>query len=141
MIPAIHYSSVNDQGSIGIGMVEGDSFAGYLGNVGWTEKWVTPSDLSSPGSVSVNVADNLRITIYDRNFAAVEFNDEVCYYRTENSDYEKMLELLMPADEDRLARSAESRIDLALGVVTIEGNEISVLPGNNSLTGDTVSTK
>ena len=68
VIPAVHYTSENDQGSIGIGMVEGKAFATYLDTVQWTEKWFTPTDLSSPGSVAVNVADNLRITIYDRNY-------------------------------------------------------------------------
>ena len=126
VIPAIHYSNVNDQGSIGIGMVEGKAFATYLDTVQWSEKWFNPTDLSSPGSVAVNVAENLRITIYDRKFAAVKFNDEVCYYRIGNSDYEKMLELLMPADEDRLEKSSETRLDVVLGIATIEENSDSI---------------
>ena len=126
VIPAIHYSNVNDQGSIGIGMVEGKAFATYLDTVQWSEKWFNPTDLSSPGSVAVNVAENLRITIYDRKFAAVKFNDEVCYYRIGNSDYEKILELLMPADEDRLEKSSETRLDVVLGIATIEENSDSI---------------
>lgn len=126
VIPAIHYSNVNDQGYIGIGMVEGKAFATYLDTVQWSEKWFNPTDLSSPGSVAVNVAENLRITIYDRKFAAVKFNDEVCYYRIGNSDYEKMLELLMPADEDRLEKSSETRLDVVLGIATIEQNLDSI---------------
>lgn len=126
VIPAIHYSNVNDQGSIGIGMVEGKAFATYLDTVQWSEKWFNPTDLSSPGSVAVNVAENLRITIYDRKFAAVKFNDEVCYYRIGNSDYEKMLELLMPADDDRLEKSYETRLDVVLGIATIEENSDSI---------------
>ncbi len=126
VIPAIHYSNVNDQGSIGIGMVEGKAFATYLDTVQWSEKWFNPTDLSSPGSVAVNVAENLRITIYDRKFAAVKFNDEVCYYRIGNSDYEKMLELLMPADDDRLEKSSETRLDVVLGIATIEENSDSI---------------
>ena len=126
VIPAIHYSNVNDQGSIGIGMVEGKAFATYLDTVQWSEKWFNPTDLSSPGSVAVNVAENLRITIYDRKFAAVKFNDEVCYYRIGNSDYEKLLELLMPADEDRLEKSSETRLDVVLGIATIEENSDSI---------------
>lgn len=126
VIPAVHYTSENDQGSIGIGMVEGKAFATYLDTVQWTEKWFAPTDLSSPGSVAVNVADNLRITIYDRNFAAVKFNDEVCYYRIGNSDYEKMLELLMPADEYRLEKSSDTRLDVVLGIATIEENSDSI---------------
>lgn len=129
VIPAVHYSSQNEQGLIGIGMVEGDAFARFLGSVGWTEKWMEPSDLSSPGSVAVNVADNLRITVYDRNFAAVEFNDEVCYYRINNSDYEKILELLMPADEERLEKSSDTRLDIVLGIATIEKNPDSISLG------------
>lgn len=136
VIPAIHYSSVNDQGSIGIGMVEGEAFAIYLDTAQWTEKWFTPSDLSSPGSISVNVADNLRITIYDRKFAAVEFNDEVCYYRIENSDYEKLQELLMPADEERLKKSSETRLDIVLGVATIEKNSDSISPPKKYTVGE-----
>ena len=124
VIPAIHYSSVNNQGSIGIGMVEGTAFAAYLDTVQWSEKWLTPSDLSSPGSVAVNVADNLRITIYDRAFAAVEFNDEICYYRIKPNDFQRIRDLLMSADSERLEKSAESRLDLALGVATIEENNI-----------------
>lgn len=126
VIPAVHYSSENEQGLIGIGMVEGDAFARFLDKVDWAEKWMEPSDLSSPGSVAVNVADNLRITVYDRNFAAVEFNDEVCYYRNDNSDYEKILELLIPADEERLEKSSQTRLDIVLGVATIEKNSASV---------------
>ena len=123
VIPAVHYTSENDQGSIGIGMVEGKAFATYLDTVQWTEKWFTPTDLSSPGSVAVNIADNLRITIYDRNFAAVEFNDEVCYYRIKANDYQRILDLLMPADSERLEMASETRLELALGVVTIKEND------------------
>ena len=123
VIPAVHYTSENDQGSIGIGMVEGKAFATYLDTVQWTEKWFTPTDLSSPGSVAVNIADNLRITIYDRNFAAVEFNDEVCYYRIKANDYQRIQDLLMPADSERLEMASETRLELALGVVTIKEND------------------
>ena len=126
VIPAVHYSSEDEQGLIGIGMVEGDAFARFLGSVSWTEKWMEPSDRSSPGSVAVNVADNLRITVYDRNFAAVAFNAEVCYYRIGNSDYEKVLELLMTADEERLEKSSETRLDIVLGIATIEENSDSI---------------
>lgn len=123
VIPAVHYTSENDQGSIGIGMVEGKAFAAYLDSAHWTEKRMTPSDLSSPGSVAVNVADNLRITIYDRNFAAVEFNDEVCYYRIKANDYQRIQDLLMPADSERLEMASETRLELALGVVAIKEND------------------
>ena len=136
VIPAIHYSSENDQASIGIGMVEGIAFSEYLDNAQWNEKRFAPSDLSSPGSVAVNVAENLRITIYDRNFAAVEFNDEVCYYRTANDDYEKLLDMLMPADEERLENSAETRLELALGVATIGENADSISFGVYDLEGE-----
>lgn len=136
VIPAVHYSSENEQGRIGIGMVEGDAFARFLDNVDWTEKWMEPSDRSSPGSVAVNVADNLRITVYDRNFAAVAFNAEVCYYRIGNSDYEKMLELLMPADEDRLEKSSETRLDVVLGIATIEENSDSISPSEKYTVGE-----
>ena len=119
VIPAVHYSSENDQGSIGIGMVEGKAFAAYLDSAQWSEKWFAPNDLSSPGSVAVNVAENLRITVYDRKFAAVEFNDEVCYYRIKANDYQRIRDLLMPADSERLDRASESRMELALGVATI----------------------
>ena len=122
VIPAVRYSSEKDQGVIGICMVEGTPFSEYLDEVKWNEKWFTPSDLSSPGSVAVNVAENLRITVYDRNFAAVKFNDEVRYYRIANDDYDKMLALLLPADEERLEKSSESRFELALGVAVIEEN-------------------
>ena len=123
VIPAVHYNSENDQGSIGIGMVEGKAFATYLDTVQWTEKRFAPTDLSSPGSVAVNVVDNLRITIYDRNFAAVEFNDEVCYYRIKANDYQRIQDLLMPADSERLEMASETRLELALGVVTIKEND------------------
>lgn len=123
VIPAVHYTSENDHGSIGIGIVEGKAFATYLDTVQWTEKWFTPTDLSSPGSVAVNIADNLRITIYDRNFAAVEFNDEVCYYRIKANDYQRIQDLLMPADSERLEIASETRLELALGVVTIKEND------------------
>lgn len=137
VIPAVHYSSENEQGLIGIGMVEGDAFARFLDKVDWAEKWMEPSDLSSPGSVAVNVADNLRITVYDRNFAAVEFNDEVCYYRNDNSDYEKILELLIPADEERLEKSSQTRLDIVLGVATIEKNSASVFIPEKYTVGET----
>lgn len=123
VIPAVHYTSVNDQGSIGIGMVEGKAFAAYLDTAQWTEKWFAPTDLSSPGSVAVNVADNLRITIYDRKFAAVEFNDEVCYYRIKDNDYQRIQDLLLPADSERLEMASETRLELALGIVTIKEND------------------
>ena len=123
VLPAVLYTSENDQGSIGIGMVEGKAFASYLDTVQWTEKWFAPTDLSSPGSVAVNIADNLRITIYDRNFAAVEFNDEVCYYRIKANDYQRIQDLLMPADSERLEMASETRLELALGVVTIKEND------------------
>ena len=123
VIPAVHYTSVNDQGSIGIGMVEGKAFATYLDTAQWTEKWFAPTDLSSPGSVAVNVADNLRITIYDRKFAAVEFNDEVCYYRINANDYQRIQDLLLPADSERLEMASETRLELALGIVTIKEND------------------
>ena len=123
VIPAVHYTSENDQGSIGIGMVEGEAFATYLDTVQWTEKWFAPTDLSSTGSVAVNVANNLRITIYDRNFAAVKFNDEVCYYRIKANDYQRIQDLLMPADSERLEMASETRLELALGVVTIKEND------------------
>lgn len=123
VIPAVHYSSEKDKGVIGICMVEGNLFSEYLDEAKWNEKWFTPSDLSSPGSVAVNVAENLRITVYDRNFAAVKFNEEVRYYRIANDDYEKILALLLPADEERLEKSSESRFELALGVAVVEKND------------------
>ena len=123
VIPAVHYSSEKDKDVIGICMVEGNPFSEYLDEAKWNEKWFTPSDLSSPGSVAVNVAENLRITVYDRNFAAVKFSDEVRYYRIANDDYEKMLALLLPADEERLVKSSESRFELALGVAVVEKND------------------
>lgn len=128
VIPTIHYTSVNDfHGSIGMGMVEGKAFAAYLDTVQWTEKLLAPGDLSSPGSVAVNVAENLRITIYDRKFAAVKFNDEVCYYRIKNGDYESILQLLIPVDEDRLERSSETRLDVVLGVAAVEDKSERIL--------------
>ena len=136
VVPAVHYSSEKDQGSIGIGMVEGSAFAEYLDQAQWREKRFVPSDLSSPGSIAVNLAENLRITVYDRNFAAVKFNTEVCYYRIAKGDYDTLLNLLMPADEERLEKSSETRPELVLGIGTIDPNIDGISFGTYDLEGD-----
>lgn len=136
VIPAVHYSGENDQGSIGIGMVEGIAFAEYLDGAKWYEKKFIPSDLSSPGSITVNLAENLRMTVYDRQFAAVKFNAEVCYYRVANDDYEKLLNILMPADEERLEKSSEARLELVLGIATMDSNVDGVSFGVYDLEGE-----
>ena len=136
VIPAVHYSSENDQGSIGIGMVEGSAFAEYLDQAHWREKRFVPSDLSSPGSIAVNLAENLRITVYDRNFAAVKFNTEVCYYRIAKGDYDKLRNMLMPADEERLEKSSETRPELVLGIATMDPNVDGTSFGTYDLEGE-----
>ena len=136
VIPAVHYSSEQDQGSIGIGMVEGGAFAEYLDQARWREKLFVPSDLSSPGSIAVNLAENLRITVYDRNFAAVKFNTEVCYYRIAKGDYDKLQEMLMPPDEQRLEKSSEARPELVLGIATVDPNMDGISFGIYDLEGE-----
>ena len=136
VIPAVHYSSENDQGSIGIGMVEGSAFAKYLDQARWREKRFVPLDLSSPGSIAVNLAENLRITVYDRNFAAVKFNTEVCYYRIAKGDYDELQNMLMPADEERLEKSSETRPEIVLGIATMDPNADGTSFGTYDLEGE-----
>ena len=104
---AVHYVSEGESDSIGMGMVEGRTLAEYLDDADWAEKWFEPSDLSSPGSVAINLEDDYRITIYDRRFAAVEYGDDVRYYRIGWNDYQKAVDMLLPADEERLEQNAQ----------------------------------
>lgn len=120
VLTAVHYAAEGETDHIGIGMVEGKTLAEYLDSAEWSEKWFEPSDTSSPGSVAFNIAENLRITVYDRRFAAVQFNEEVRFYRTGKDDYKKAVEILLPPDEERLERSAEQSLDLVLGMAVME---------------------
>lgn len=120
VLTAVHYAAEGETDHIGIGMVEGKTLAEYLDSAEWSEKWFEPSDTSSPGSVAFNIAEGLRINIYDRRFASVEFGGEVRYYRTGWNDYEAAVEMLLPADEERIEASARREFDIYLGTATIE---------------------
>lgn len=115
---AVHYGEDTQEGNevsgvIGIGMVEGKSLAEYLDSADWQEKWFEPSDLSSPGSVAINIAEDLRINVYDRHFASVEYGDEVRYYRIGWNDYQKAVDILLPPDHERIEASSQREFALS----------------------------
>lgn len=116
VLVAIHYIGKEEESSIGIGMAEGEALARYLDSAKWTEKWFQPSDRSSPGSVTFNITNAYRITVYDRRFAAVEFDGEVRYYRIGKDDYANAVDMVLPADQERLERE----FDISLGIATME---------------------
>ena len=116
VLVAVHYTGKGEESSIGIGMAEGETLARYLDSAEWTEKWFEPSDRSSPGSVTFNIADNYRINVYDRRFAAVEFDGDVRYYRIGKDDYAAAVDMVLPADQERLQRD----FDINLGTATME---------------------
>lgn len=116
VLVAVHYTGEEEESSIGIGMAEGEALARYLDSAQWTEKWFKPSDRSSPGSVAFNITDDYRITVYDRRFAAVEFDGEVRYYRIGRDDYAAAVDMVLPADQERLQRDC----DIYLGTATLE---------------------
>lgn len=99
---AVHYTPEDEGDYIGIGMVEGKTLAEYLDSADWSKTWFEPSSLSSPGSVAFNLAEDYRITVYDRRIATVEYGEEVRYYRTGKDAYEKAVAILLPADHERL---------------------------------------
>ena len=101
VVSAIYY----DEHSINVGMAEGNTLAVFLDHADWAERWLNPTDLASPGSVVFTVQDGYRITLYDRRFAAVEYDGEVRYYNISASDYEDAQELLLPPDNTRLDAS------------------------------------
>ncbi|MBQ8401478.1 MAG: hypothetical protein IJX14_06065, partial [Clostridia bacterium] len=97
---AFHYPREEDTGksTIGIGGVSGRELAVYLENREWTECREPSGKLHSPGSVQFSIADDYRITVYDRRglyaYASVKFQEEERFYRADWKDYGEAVAIL-----------------------------------------------
>ena len=97
---AVHFYPTEDteNSGIGIGGVSGRELAAYLENRHWTECREPDGKLYSPGSVQFSLADDYRITVYDRRgmfaYASVKFQEEERFYRADWKDYGEAVAIL-----------------------------------------------
>lgn len=101
-IQAIHFPkrSGESEAAILVGEAYGYDVAEFLDNVYWKESLAPLEDLSSPGSVEFMIAEDYRVTVYERKkgsvfaYAVVKYGNAERYYHASYSDYEKAVAIL-----------------------------------------------
>ncbi|MBQ1533192.1 MAG: hypothetical protein IIZ64_00050, partial [Erysipelotrichaceae bacterium] len=95
-VQTIYYppTGKDENGLIVPGYVDGSSLAKYLDLVSWKQSNTPNKDLPSPGSIQFVIRDDYRITIYkDVNIAIVKYGYDARFYKTQNNDFEKAVEM------------------------------------------------
>lgn len=95
-VQTIYYppAGKEENGLIVPGYVDGNSLARYLDLVSWKQSNTPNKDLPSPGSIQFVIRDDYRITIYkDAKMAIVKFGYDARFYKTQNNEYEKAVEM------------------------------------------------
>lgn len=85
--------------SICPGEVWGDDLARLLDTADWRQRRTVPRDQSSPGSIEFIIEEDYRITLFDRKFARVKYEEEVRYYRISKETYAYAVRLLTDPEE------------------------------------------
>ena len=107
-------------GSICPGEVWGDDLARLLDTASWRQRRTVPRDQSSPGSIEFIIQEDYRITLFDRKFARVKYEEEVRYYRISKETYEYAVRLLtdpeerVPTEEDILIERCQSAMEAVM---------------------------
>lgn len=120
-VQTIYYppAGKEENGLIVPGYVDGNSLARYLDLVSWKQSNTPDKDLPSPGSIQFVIRDDYRITIYkDAKMAIVKFGYDARFYKTQNNDYEKAVEMFYTEPKEN---TLSAKIYVAYANYTADG--------------------